>query len=856
MAQRLTFFQPDANAASLAAQPAGTSLGSFNGVTAYSNGSSTANVHGSSCVNGCDTTRGGIYLGLKWQCVEYIRRYYYSVFGLDLAARHRGDAKTWYDNAPKMGLQQHPNEGTVAPQPGDILTSNTGRHGHVAIVRSVSGNQVCVIQQNLTNDYGDANTCLSLSAAGGRYTVGNFPQGLTIRGWLRRAGATPPPCTGGSSVAFRVNGRPPVHPNGTLIKLANDRTYYLIVNGQKRGIPTPEILHRLYQGEDGEFEFNDVVTVAQDEFDSYPTGAVINSSLPSNGRSQPDGKLIKAQNRSEISIVSDNGRRQPFPDAATFLNLGYLFCNVTEVADYDSYPTGPIVTGAGSNACTPSPIALNASVGGSLSDGDCNSPRRSGGKADLYTFNGTAGQRVTISLNSANFDAYLFLVGPGGNVLREDDDSGGNRNSRISDFTLPSSGVYTVEATAYYSYGRGSYSISVATSSGSGGCASSPIAANASVGGSLSDGDCNSTRRADRKADLYTFSGSAGQRVTITMSSSSFDTYLILARTGGESLREDDDGGGGTNSRIADFTLPSTGSYTIEATAYASGGRGAYAVALATAQQRQTIFLVHGIGQNSTAMQGLRNSLLDPVYGIDQARFQVDAGFDWSQCTAANSCAATCTIANGGRALANHIASRDPQGEIILIGYSLGGLLARDLMLNNYNGLFDNRRVAALITLGTPNVGYPFCEVDENAFCDTLVQQMASHFRLRQDRNEVVLSEYLYDLATRWGNSSFLGQPRYWLAASGTFCTDARRFCEWNALDRSVNNGCPDNNLRSDGVVCQQSAGFHINVDNTPTSRWADANYAHTQVGAASLCCAAIGGPNITSCSTRQPAEI
>ena len=36
----------------------------------------------------------------------------------------------------------------------------------------------------------------------------------------------------------------------------------------------------------------------------------------------------------------------------------------------------------------------------------------------------------------------------------------------------------------------------------------------------------------------------------------------------------------------------------------------------------------------------------------------------------------------------------------------MGGLIARDMMANNRLNL-NGRKVAALITLGTPNVGYP-----------------------------------------------------------------------------------------------------------------------------------------------------
>ena len=241
---------------------------------------------------------------------------------------------------------------------------------------------------------------------------------------------------------------------------------------------------------------------------------------------------------------------------------------------------------------------------------------------------------------------------------------------------------------------------------------------------------------------------------------------------------------------------------------------------------RRTVFLIHGLAQSGGAMDALEITLRDPVFGIDWNRFGIDAGFDYGDCANTVFCSADCTIQSVARRLGQYIKLRNPEGDIILVGYSLGGLVARDLMLNNYYNVFDNRRVAALITLGTPNVGYPYSSIDDNARCSTLIQQMSSNFRSRQGDNLVMESRYLYDLNSSRGSTSFLGQPRSWLAAAGTFCTDATR-----TLDRD--QGCPDSNTASDGVVCDQSARFRLNVSgNKPTSTWSDSNYAHTDNGA------------------------
>jgi hypothetical protein len=84
--------------------------------------------------------------------------------------------------------------------------------------------------------------------------------------------------------------------------------------------------------------------------------------------------------------------------------------------------------------------------------------------------------------------------------------------------------------------------------------------------------------------DRYTFSGTAGQQVAILLTSSDFDTYLYLIDSSGRVVAEDDDGGGGRNSRIPSYsgyyTLPSSGTYTIEVTSYYSNRTGSYTLSL------------------------------------------------------------------------------------------------------------------------------------------------------------------------------------------------------------------------------------------------------------------------------------
>ena len=124
----------------------------------------------------------------------------------------------------------------------------------------------------------------------------------------------------------------------------------------------------------------------------------------------------------------------------------------------------------------PAPSCVETSINttgvvtsGTISVSDCQSPSRGiRYYADRYSFNATAGQQVTITMNgtTGNLDPYLYLIGPDGYVAVQDDDGNGNSDSRIpmpssgSTFTLPQTGKYNIEATSYGLQQTGDYTIS------------------------------------------------------------------------------------------------------------------------------------------------------------------------------------------------------------------------------------------------------------------------------------------------------------------------------------------------------------------------------------------------------------
>ncbi|WP_420211903.1 CHAP domain-containing protein [Burkholderia aenigmatica] len=122
----------------------------FNGVPVYYNG---ATGH----VDGRTITADGYNLGLRWQCVEFVKRYYFERYGHRMPDT-RGNAKDFFDVRRQdgelntaRGLLQYANGGSGVPKVGDIVVFAPwifNPYGHVAIVSRVETESIEIVQQN------------------------------------------------------------------------------------------------------------------------------------------------------------------------------------------------------------------------------------------------------------------------------------------------------------------------------------------------------------------------------------------------------------------------------------------------------------------------------------------------------------------------------------------------------------------------------------------------------------------------------------------------------------------------------------------------------------------------------------
>ncbi|MGB3404601.1 MAG: trypsin-like peptidase domain-containing protein [Microcoleaceae cyanobacterium] len=193
---------------------------------------------------------------------------------------------------------------------------------------------------------------------------------------------------------------------------------------------------------------------------------------------------------------------------------------------------------------------------------------------DIYAFEGTAGQQVTIEMTSDEIDSYLILLDADGSELAQDDDSGGEKNAKIS-ITLPTDGTYTFLANSYEAGQSGTYQLKLATTIPT-------LPSLLPSGQSLIDEsgileETDAILPSDNSLyDEYKFEGVAGQSVTIRLESSDFNPYVALLDTQGQLLAENDDVTPTDTNAVITITLPTAGQYRVVVNAYKPTGRGEY----------------------------------------------------------------------------------------------------------------------------------------------------------------------------------------------------------------------------------------------------------------------------------------
>ena len=161
----------------------GQKLDSLNGVYVYYNG----RVGHTGKRN---LSEDGYNIGLKYQCVEFVKRYYYQYYHHKMPDAF-GNAKDFFDDTIadgtlniKRDLLQFKNPSATKPAVGDLLIFDGhvgNKYGHVAIISVVDSNKIQIIQQN-PGPFANSRVEINLIQENNQYKIKHD----RILGWLRK----------------------------------------------------------------------------------------------------------------------------------------------------------------------------------------------------------------------------------------------------------------------------------------------------------------------------------------------------------------------------------------------------------------------------------------------------------------------------------------------------------------------------------------------------------------------------------------------------------------------------------------------------------------------------------------------
>ena len=190
------------------------------------------------------------------------------------------------------------------------------------------------------------------------------------------------------------------------------------------------------------------------------------------------------------------------------------------------------------------PLAYGDALSGKIADPD---------NGVLYSFDGAAGDEITIQATSSKIDVYLRLGNENGDILAENDDVGDDTTDAEITYTLEDDATYYF---AVIGYSKGSYNVSLDASSANDEASTDvqPISYGDTVSGEAIDMD---------NPMIYAFDGVEGQQVSIVATSDEVDTYLIVIDTNANIVAENDNTSKKNTDASVEFSLPSTGVFLI-----------------------------------------------------------------------------------------------------------------------------------------------------------------------------------------------------------------------------------------------------------------------------------------------------
>lgn len=179
-------------------------------------------------------------------------------------------------------------------------------------------------------------------------------------------------------------------------------------------------------------------------------------------------------------------------------------------------------------------------------------------------FNGTRGDQLVVDLHTDDFDPYLIVEAPSGKQF-DNDNFEGNKHRSLLNLTLEETGDFEISTTSFQKGETGPYTLTLTPQRADG-----PLITN--YDGRLAAGD--ETLSEGEFVDTFEFVGTPGRHVKIDLSSSDFDTYVMLFSP--SNVRTINDDSAVANHSIIHADLTEAGTYRVRVTSYEAKKAGAY----------------------------------------------------------------------------------------------------------------------------------------------------------------------------------------------------------------------------------------------------------------------------------------
>ncbi len=226
-------------------------------------------------------------------------------------------------------------------------------------------------------------------------------------------------------------------------------------------------------------------------------------------------------------------------------------------------------------------ISPGDEVSGELTESDGQN-FKDGSRLDMYALAVSAGEKVTLRVDSADF-VPVISVFDGGGALVAFNDFGDDMGGVSTSFLADAGGRYVVVVSGWSDFDLGTYVLSSGRARG-GAETASPIALPATLTSAIAADMAPAPGAFAGGAEYFSFEVAEELLLLASMTSSDLDAALILYDADGNIVATNDDDGFTTDSLLVALLTP--GSYVIAASTYFAGESGDYTLTLETFYRR------------------------------------------------------------------------------------------------------------------------------------------------------------------------------------------------------------------------------------------------------------------------------